>query len=131
MSLSSYPVRPSIAVSDIARAVEFYEGKLGLGPGAEQSDESRIYPCRGETSLHVYESPTGAGPATATLATWYVNDLEAVVDELRSKGVAFERYDDPALKADEKGIHDLGDGRVAWFSDPDGNTFAIEERSAQ
>jgi catechol 2,3-dioxygenase-like lactoylglutathione lyase family enzyme len=130
MSLSSYTVRPSIAVSDIARAADFYEGELGLSPGAEQSDQSRVYPCGGETSLHVYESPTDAGPATATVATWYVDDLEAVIDELRSSGVTFEHYNDPGLKADEKGIHDLGDGRVAWFSDPDGNTFAIEEETA-
>jgi hypothetical protein len=31
------------------------------------------------------------------------------------------------VKADERGIHELDDGTVAWFSDPDGNTFAIEE----
>jgi hypothetical protein len=79
MTLSSYMVRASIAVSDLARAAE----------------------C-----------------------------LEEVVDELASNGVTFERYDDPALKVDEKGIHELGDGRVAWFSDPDGNTFAIEEGTA-
>ena len=65
--------------------------------------------------------------ATATLATWYVADLERVVDELSSSGVRFERYDDPALRADERGIHELGDGRVAWFKDPDGNTFAVEQ----
>ena len=57
-------------------------------------------------------------------------DLGQVVDELSAAGVAFERYDDPALKADERGIHELDDGRVAWFSDPDGNTFAIEEGTA-
>jgi hypothetical protein len=61
------------------------------------------------------------------LATWQVADLEQTVAELRSSGVTFERYDDPSLQADEKGIHELGDGRVAWFKDPDGNTFAIEE----
>jgi catechol 2,3-dioxygenase-like lactoylglutathione lyase family enzyme len=129
MSLSSYIVRTSIAVADIARAAEFYERKLGLPAGEEQSD-SRIYACGGGTSLHVYESPAHAGRATATLATWYVADLEDVVAQLGSHGVTFERYDDPALKADEKGIHELGDGRVAWFSDPDGNTFAIEEGTA-
>ncbi len=37
----------------------------------------------------------------------------------------------PVLNTDEKGIHELGDGRVAWFSDPDGNTFAIEEGSVR
>jgi len=129
MSLSSYEVRTSIAVSDLALAAEFYEGKLGLTAGEEQSDESRVYACGGGTSLHVYESPTQASQGTAILATWYVPDLEAVVDELASTGVALERYDDPALKADEKGIHELDDGRVAWFRDPDGNTFAVEQES--
>jgi catechol 2,3-dioxygenase-like lactoylglutathione lyase family enzyme len=129
MSLSSHRVRPSIAVSDIARAGEFYEGKLGLSPGAEQSDESRIYPCGAGTSLHVYESPTHASRGTATVATWYVADLESLVDELSSRGVAFERYDDPTLKTDEKGIYEFGGGRVAWFRDPDGNTFAVEQET--
>jgi catechol 2,3-dioxygenase-like lactoylglutathione lyase family enzyme len=127
MSLSGYNVRTSIAVSDIARAAEFYEGKLGLAAAEIQPEESRIYACGGDTSLHVYASPGHAGKATATLATWQVADLEQTVDELRSSGVTFERYDDPSLQADEKGIHELGDGRVAWFGDPDGNTFAIEE----
>jgi catechol 2,3-dioxygenase-like lactoylglutathione lyase family enzyme len=127
MSLSSYKVRTSIAVSDLARATDFYEGKLGLSPTEEQPGDNRIYACGGDTSLHVYASPAHAGKATATLATWYVADLEQVVDALSSNGVMFERYDDPSLKADEKGIHELGDGRVAWFMDPDGNTFAIEQ----
>jgi catechol 2,3-dioxygenase-like lactoylglutathione lyase family enzyme len=130
MSLSTHKVRPSIAVSDIPQAAEFYEGKLGLRAGAEQSDESRVYPCGGGTSLHVYVSPAPSVKGTATLATWYVADLEQVVDELGSNGVTFQRYDDPALEADAKGIHKLHDGRVAWFSDPDGNTFAIEEGTA-
>jgi catechol 2,3-dioxygenase-like lactoylglutathione lyase family enzyme len=129
MGLSSYQVRTSIAVSDIARAAGFYEGKLGLMPGKEQADESRVYACGGGTSIHLYESPTGADRGTATVATWYVPDLDQVVDELATKGVSFERYDDPALTVDEKGIHELADGRVTWFSDPDGNTFAIEEES--
>jgi catechol 2,3-dioxygenase-like lactoylglutathione lyase family enzyme len=128
-SLGSHLVRPSVAVGDIARATEFYEGKLGLHPTEAQADDSRIYACGGGTSLHVYESPTGADRGAATAATWYVPDLDTVVDELTSNGVTFERYDDPALQADEKSIHELDDGRVAWFRDPYGNTFAIEERS--
>lgn len=109
MSLSRSMVRPSIAVSDVAKAAEFYEAQLGLSPGREQSDESRIYACGRDTSLHVYASPAHAGLTSATLATWYVSDLERVVDALSSRGVTFERYDHPALKSDEKGIHELGD----------------------
>ncbi|MGH2804435.1 MAG: VOC family protein, partial [Thermoleophilaceae bacterium] len=110
MSLSAYTVRTSIAVSDMARARAFYEGKLGLSAGEDQAGESRIYACGGDTSLHVYVSPAHAGKAAATVATWYVADLEQVVDELSANGVIFERYDDPALMTDEKGIHELGDG---------------------
>jgi catechol 2,3-dioxygenase-like lactoylglutathione lyase family enzyme len=127
MSMTSYRVRPSIAVSDIRGAAEFYEGKLGLSPREEQADESRIYRCGGDTGLHVYASPAHAGKAPATVATWYVEDLEQVIGELGAAGVTFERYDDPALKVDKKGIHELADGRVAWFKDPDGNTFAVEQ----
>jgi catechol 2,3-dioxygenase-like lactoylglutathione lyase family enzyme len=125
--LTDFKVRASIAVSDMSKAVGFYEGALGLEPGAEQTDQSRIYRCGGDTSLHVYESPAHAGKGTATLATWHVPDLEEVVDELSSNGVTFERYDDPSLAVNEMGLHELDGGRVAWFSDPDGNTFAIEE----
>jgi catechol 2,3-dioxygenase-like lactoylglutathione lyase family enzyme len=127
MSLSVHEVRPSVAVSDLPRAIEFYEGTLGLRAGLEEPDDSRIYPCGDGTALHVYVSPAPSVKGTATVATWYVTDLERVVDELGSNGVTFEHYDDPALRADVKGIHELDGGRVAWFRDPDGNTFAIEQ----
>src|SRR5262245_58405692 len=92
MGLSSYEVRTSIAGADDVGAADFYEGKLGLMPGEEQADESRVYACGGGTSIHVYESPTGAERGSATVATWYVPDLDQVVDELLAKGVSFERY---------------------------------------
>jgi catechol 2,3-dioxygenase-like lactoylglutathione lyase family enzyme len=130
MSLSHYEIRTSIAVSDMVRAARFYESQLGLTAARRGADDSCVYSCGGGTWLHVYPSPDHAGKAPATLATWSVSDVDAVVDELGSNGVTFERYDDPALKADEKGIHQLPDGRVAWFKDPDGNTFAIEEGTA-
>src|SRR5215210_3305345 len=117
MGLSSYEVRASIAVSDMARADEFYEGKLGLAAREGQPDQSRVYACGGGSSLHVYASPAHAGKATATLASWSVPDLEAVVEELRSRGVAFAQYDEPAT--DANGIHTYGDHKVGWFKDPD------------
>jgi catechol 2,3-dioxygenase-like lactoylglutathione lyase family enzyme len=115
----------SIAVSDMDRARRFYEGKLGLSAIRDQSDGSRIYASGGGAGLHVYPSPASAGKTAGTLATWYVDDLESVVDELTANGVSFEQYDDPPIKTDERGI--AGDGTVAWFKDPDGNTLAIEQ----
>jgi catechol 2,3-dioxygenase-like lactoylglutathione lyase family enzyme len=125
MSLSRYKLNASIAVSDMGRARDFYEEKLGLSAAREQADGSRVYATAGETSLHVYPSPAHAGGSTATLATWYVDDVDRVVDELSSGGVTFERYE--GLTADERGISPrAGGGKVAWFKDPDGNTFAVE-----
>jgi MFS transporter, DHA2 family, multidrug resistance protein len=127
LGLSSYKVSASIAVSDMARAEAFYGGKLGLTGADSQGDGSHLYVCGDGTSLHVYASPANAGQATGTLATWHVSDLERLVDKLKANGVTFERYDEPQLQSDTRGIHSLGDGQVAWFKDPDGNTFAIEQ----
>jgi catechol 2,3-dioxygenase-like lactoylglutathione lyase family enzyme len=129
MPLSAYQLRASVAVSDIHRAVAFYEGKLGLealqsGPSAHIADGSRVYGSGGGPALNVYQSVT-AGKSPATLATWYVDDIDQIVDELAASGVELTRYDQ--FEHDAKGITArAGGGRIAWFQDPDGNTFAIE-----
>jgi catechol 2,3-dioxygenase-like lactoylglutathione lyase family enzyme len=125
MSLGSYKLNVSIAVFDMARARAFYEEQLSLTTVRSGADGSRIYASGGDVSLHVYPSPAHAGRSTATLATWYVDDVERVVDELASKGVTFEHYE--GVTTDAKGISPrAGGGKVAWFKDPDGNTFAVE-----
>jgi catechol 2,3-dioxygenase-like lactoylglutathione lyase family enzyme len=125
MTLSGYTLNASIAVSDMALATEFYERKLGLSPARTQADGSRVYASGGDASLHVYPSPENAGGSAATLATWYVDDVVSVVDELSARGVTFEHYE--GLTTDDKGISPrAGGGKVAWFKDPDGNTFAVE-----
>ena len=129
MPLSDHHHHASIAVSDIQTAVAFYEGKLGLqaleaGPSAQIPDDSRIYGSGGGPALEVYQSAT-AGMSQATLATWHVDDIDAIVAELSAAGVEFARYDE--FEHDAKGITPrAGGGRIAWFQDPDGNTFAIE-----
>jgi hypothetical protein len=79
--------------------------------------------------LHVYLSPEHAGKSTATLAGWGVDDVEEVVDELTSKGVAFERYDEGPIITDEKGIATFeGGAKVAYFKDLDGNTLSSAQQ---
>ena len=128
MSLRVHRVGAQIAVSDIDRAARFYEDALGLTHVGEDYGGTRAYPCADGTELFVYASPAHAGKPTATVARWVVDDLERVVRELRDRGVDFERYDEP--KTDDRGIHDSGYGLVAWFKDPDGNTFALEQGRA-
>jgi catechol 2,3-dioxygenase-like lactoylglutathione lyase family enzyme len=127
MGLSRYKVGAGLAVSDMDRAREFYEGKLGLSVGIDSGDNVQ-YRCAEGTVFHVYLSPEHAGKSTATLASWGVDDVERVVDELASNGVTFERYDEGSIITDEKGIATFeGGAKVAYFRDPDGNTLSIAQ----
>lgn len=125
MSLSDSTVAATIPVSDMERARDFYEGKLGLSGGKDQADGGHTYPCGGGSQIHVYPSPDNAGSSGATLAAWMVDDVEGAVDLLIAAGIAFEQYGEP-LDTDEKGIARLGESEIAWFRDPDGNILAIE-----
>jgi catechol 2,3-dioxygenase-like lactoylglutathione lyase family enzyme len=124
MGLSEGRVIAAVAVSDMDRARDFYESKLGLSGGEDQGDGGRTYPCSGGTAIHVYPS-SYAGATSATIAAWRVEDVEATVDELTARGVTFEQYGEP-FNTNEKGIAAFGDDSAAWFKDPDGNTLAVE-----
>lgn len=127
MGLSRYKVAAGLAVSDMERAREFYEGKLGLSVGIDSGDNVQ-YRCGEGSVMHVYLSPEHAGKSTATMAGWGVDDVEAVVDELTSRGVTFERYDEGPIITDERGIATFeGGAKVAYFRDPDGNTLSIAQ----
>jgi catechol 2,3-dioxygenase-like lactoylglutathione lyase family enzyme len=126
MTLRESIVEAGIAVSDLPRARRFYEEQLGLRP-AEQEDELVRYPCGGDTRIFVYLAPDNVG-TTATVAGFFVDDLDAVMADLTSRGVVFERYDQPGLSTDERGVFDAGPFRAAWVRDPDGNTIAITQR---
>lgn len=127
MSLSKYRVSAGFAVSDMERAREFYEEKLGLPVGTDSGDNV-AYQCGEGTEIYVYLSPDHAGKSTATLAGWHVDDAETVVDELTAKGVVFESYDEGPIITDEKGIATFkGGAKVAYFRDPDGNTLSVAQ----
>ena len=116
-----------VAVSNMVHATAFYEGKLGLSAVEDEADGSRVYACGGGTSLHVYASRALAGRAASTLATWCVTDLDQMVRELSSDGVVFEQSDKAGLVTNAQGIATTSDGKIAWFKDPDGNRFAVEQ----
>jgi catechol 2,3-dioxygenase-like lactoylglutathione lyase family enzyme len=117
-----------LAVSDLDRAKRFYEQQLGLVPGEEEEEAVR-YPCADGTAIGLYLSQENAGKSPATLAGWFVDDLDQTMGELASRDVAFEQYDQPGIKTDERGVFDAGRFRAAWIKDPDGNTIALTEVS--
>ena len=56
-----------------------------------------------------------------------MDDLEKTVDELIANGVSFEQHHSGPINTNEKGIAELGDDRVAWFKDPDGNVHGVAQ----
>ena len=129
MGLSDCSVQSLLAVSDLDSARHFYEQQLGLVPG-EVEEQSVRYPCAQGTEILVYLSPENAGTTTATIAGWDVGDLDQTMDDLASRGVNFEQYDQPGLKTDERGVFDADSFRAAWIKDPDGNTLALTEEAS-
>jgi catechol 2,3-dioxygenase-like lactoylglutathione lyase family enzyme len=128
VGLSDCRVQALLAVSDLDKARRFYEHQLGLVPGEEEEGAVR-YPCADGTGIGVYLSAANAGKSPATLAGWFVDDLDRTMAELASRGVVFEHYDQPGLTTDEQGVFDAGYFRAAWIKDPDGNTIALTEVS--
>lgn len=115
---------PTIAVSDIERAKQFYSETLGLKAVDERADGVR-YDGGGGTLLLVYPSQF-AGTAQSTCMGLSVADVEKAVAELRDRGVVFEEYDMPGLKT-ANGIAELGGVKGAWFKDPDGNIVSVNQ----
>jgi catechol 2,3-dioxygenase-like lactoylglutathione lyase family enzyme len=126
MSLSDGKVSAAVGVTDMAKAKEFYEGKLGLTGGKETGDGGVDYECGQGTLLHVYPSPA-AKPSGATLAAFDVADIDATVDELIGNGVTFEQYDEGPVQTDEKGIATVDGDKIAFVKDPDGNILAVAQ----
>jgi catechol 2,3-dioxygenase-like lactoylglutathione lyase family enzyme len=121
--LADWPAVATVAVKDLAVAKRFYEGVLGLTQIGSQGEETVTY-AAGGAKLLVYRSQF-SGTNKATAVTWLVgDDLERIVETLKSKGLAFEHYDLPQLKR-HGDIHEGGGMRVAWFKDPDGNIHSI------
>jgi catechol 2,3-dioxygenase-like lactoylglutathione lyase family enzyme len=108
------------AVDDIDKAREFYGETLGLKT-SEQYGLLTLH-LAGDRDTLVY--PKGDHtPATYTILNFPVDDIDKAVDELASRGVRFERYDD--AEQDEKGIN-RGEGPyIAWFKDPAGNILSV------
>ncbi|HKI05508.1 MAG TPA: VOC family protein [Thermoanaerobaculia bacterium] len=110
----------TVAVKDLEPAKRFYEDKLGLKP-VEAGEEGVITYKSGGSSLLVYTSQF-AGTNKATIVTWSVgDDFDDIMRALQSKGVSFEHYDGLPEVTRQGDVHRVGDLKLAWFKDPDGN----------
>ncbi|MFD9336814.1 VOC family protein [Streptomyces sp. NPDC060028] len=121
-----------LPAQDLERARRFYAEKLGLEP-VDERPGGLLYRCGG-TEFAVFKS-TGASPGTFTQMGWQVDDIEAVVSELKRRGVVFEDVEVPGLRTKD-GIAEIEGNypskgargeRGAWFRDSEGNLLGIGE----
>lgn len=113
------------SVDDIDAARDFYADTLGLDVRTNEMGFLELRLASGGGIL-VYVKPDHA-PAGFTILNFPVDDIDAAVDELRSRGVETKIYPDAQFPSDERGIV-RGNGRgpdIAWFRDPAGNVIAV------
>jgi predicted enzyme related to lactoylglutathione lyase len=121
--LQDSPMYSYIPARDLARARQFYEGKLGFSL-AQEVNGGVVYEFAKGTACFLYPTPN-AGTSQASQAFWDVADIEREVADLKRRGVKFERYDDLPEKMDANDIMTAGGARAAWFKDSEGNIMAL------
>jgi catechol 2,3-dioxygenase-like lactoylglutathione lyase family enzyme len=127
--LEDAKVATRLPAQDLDRARAFYSEKLGLDPVEERPGGLRYECAEGEFALFQSAGePSGAHTQIAI----EVEDLDAVVAQLRSRGVVFEEYDFPGFTTVD-GIAEIEGNypskgtaeRAAWFRDSEGNVIGI------
>jgi predicted enzyme related to lactoylglutathione lyase len=119
--LESAKAYSGFAAADMTEAREFYAETLGL-PVSEAPPGLWVTLPGGRDTL-IYEKPDFE-PASYTILNFEVSDIDATVDELKSRGVELERYE--GFDQDEKGIVRIPEfGAGGWFTDPAGNIIAV------
>ncbi len=129
--LEAGSVATRLPAQDLARARRFYAEKLGLQP-VETRPGGLRYQCADGSSFALFES-TGRPSGEHTQVGWKVDDIEAVVAELRGRGVVFEDVDVAGPRtvdgiAEVAGNYPSAGGageRAAWFRDSEGNLLGV------
>jgi catechol 2,3-dioxygenase-like lactoylglutathione lyase family enzyme len=123
-----------LPAQDLDRARRFYHDKLGLEPVEEREGGLRFV-CAG-TEFHLFSS-SGAPSGTSTQMGFEVTDLQAVIEDLRRRGVTFEVVEIPGFEMQDemvvvpdnypsKGSGELG----AFFYDSEGNLLALGQSTS-
>lgn len=115
------------AITDSARAANFYVGTLGLTVRYED-DFALVLDANGvELRLQKVRALT---PAGFTALGWEVRDVDAIATALEEQGISLERY--RWLEQDARGVWQAPSGaRIAWFRDPDGNLLSVAQYPAR
>jgi predicted enzyme related to lactoylglutathione lyase len=121
--LQDAPMYAYIPAKDLARARQFYEGKLGLKP-KQEINGGVAYEFGGGTAAFLYPTPN-AGTSQASQAFWSVKDVDREIEALKARGVRFETYEDMPGERSPQGAVIAGGAKAAWFKDSEGNIMAL------
>lgn len=123
MSLAGSKIAANVPVTDLDRAVSFYQSKLGLKVMPLTAWLAIVVADDGSV-LALARRPTP--PTGQDIANFTVTDIKGTIKDLKSKGVVFENYDLPHLKTVD---HIAGqDGfSAAWFTDSEGNLLQLNQ----
>jgi catechol 2,3-dioxygenase-like lactoylglutathione lyase family enzyme len=121
--LAHSPPIAFIPTKDAARARRFYEDVLGLRFVSE--DAFAIVMDANGTMVRIVRVDDFT-PFPFTILGWQVDEIHRTVAELASRGVAFTRYAYFEQSSDGVWLAP-GGAKVAWFTDPDGNTLSISQ----
>jgi predicted enzyme related to lactoylglutathione lyase len=123
--LSDKKVSAVLPAVDLNRAKQFYTARLGLSVEWERP-AGVLFAAGQGTSIFMYQR--AATRAEHTVASFWVDDIEAEMADLRKRGVTFEEYDVPGLKT-VHGIAAMSPDKSAWFKDTEGNIIALTQIS--
>jgi catechol 2,3-dioxygenase-like lactoylglutathione lyase family enzyme len=116
---------PTVFVSDLDRAVEFYTNTLGLSLRYRAGEHfAMIDAGRGfMIGLHPPGERTPAGGTSGNIQIGLTVDepIEQVVRSLQARGVRFEQRDGGTV------VNDDGSVKLAFFHDPDGTELYLCE----
>jgi catechol 2,3-dioxygenase-like lactoylglutathione lyase family enzyme len=111
------------AVDDLEAAKRFYGETLGLRLSVLSEENGLLSLNLADDRNTLVYRKADFTPATYTILNFEVDDIDAAVDELTSRGIGVERYDD--FEQDEKGIARGPGPSIAWFKDPAGNILSV------
>lgn len=119
-ALSSAKLGAYLACTDGAAARDFYENKLGL---TFVSDDQYLLVFDANGVSLTLQKVKEVAQSSAIAVGWHVEDIEATVADLASRGITFENYG-----GDDSGILTFPSGnKYAWFKDPDGNLLSLDQ----
>ncbi|MEO9825589.1 MAG: VOC family protein [Paracoccaceae bacterium] len=115
-----------IATDRSDEALAFYSDVLGLE--LREASHFALVFADGDQTLRV-QIVSEFEPVSYTVHGWQVASITDEIEKLISKGVIFQRFDQ--LSQDELGIWTTPDGhKIAWFTDPSGNTLSLTQFQA-